>query len=61
MSLPQYTTFLSDDQYPYMTDDVVTVPVGGAASVGLTQMEIIDVITTVTEEKAFITCCSVAR
>ena len=36
-----------------MTDDVVTVPVGGTATVGLTQMEIIDVITTVTEEKAF--------
>lgn len=53
MSLPQYTTFLSDDQYPYMTDDVVTVPVGGTATVGLTQMEIIEVITTVTEEKAF--------
>lgn len=53
MSLPQYTTFLSDDQYPYLTDDVVTVPVEGTATVGLTQMEIVEITTTVTGEQPF--------
>lgn len=53
MSLPRYTSFLSDDQYPYLTDDVVTIPIGGAATVGVKQLEIVDVTTTVTEATEF--------
>lgn len=53
MTLPQYSTFLSDDQYPYLTDDIVTVPVGSSATVGLSQLEIVDIITAVDEEKEF--------
>lgn len=47
IQVPQYSSFLSDDQYPYLTDDVVTVPANGTATVAISQMEIVEVSTTV--------------
>lgn len=53
LTVPQYTTFLSDDQYPYLTMDVVKVPVGGTAEAMVKQLEIVEVSTTVTEAQEF--------
>ncbi|WP_147200789.1 bleomycin hydrolase [Pantoea sp. CCBC3-3-1] len=47
LSVPQYTSLLSDDQYPYLTDDVVTVAANSTATVGISQMEIVEVTMTV--------------
>lgn len=47
VQVPQYTSFISDDQYPYLTDNVVTVPANGSASIAISQMEIVEVSATV--------------
>lgn len=54
VQVPQYSSFISDDQYPYLTDDVVTVPANGTASIAISQMEIVEVSTTIDTASEFI-------
>ncbi|PLR30230.1 bleomycin hydrolase, partial [Chimaeribacter californicus] len=53
LTVPQYTSLLSDDQYPYLTMDVVKVPANGTAAVTVKQLEIVEVSTTITEATEF--------
>lgn len=54
VQVPQYTSFISDDQYPYLTDNVVTVPAKGTVSVAISQMEIVEVSMTVETATEFL-------
>ncbi|HHA1396848.1 bleomycin hydrolase [Enterobacter soli] len=54
ISVPQYSTFISDDQYPYLTNDVVKVPGNSAVTVAVSQMEIVEVTATVDSASEFI-------
>ena len=54
VAVPQYTSFISDDQYPYLTDDVVTVAANSTKTVAISQMEIVEVSTTVSAASEFI-------
>jgi hypothetical protein len=53
VAVPQYTSLISDDQYPYLTDDVVTVPANSTAIAAITQMEIVEVTATVSTATEF--------
>ena len=47
LSVPQYTTFVSDDELPYMTTEVCDVAASGTAVVAVSQLEIVEVSETV--------------
>ncbi|EJF0838657.1 bleomycin hydrolase [Salmonella enterica] len=53
-SIPQYTTFISDDQYPYMTMSECKFTEDGKATVEVAQLEIQEVTYTVTAAKPFL-------
>lgn len=53
-SIPQYTTFISDDQYPYMTMSECKFTEDGKATVEVAQLEIQELTYTVTAAKPFL-------
>ncbi|EEJ3489181.1 bleomycin hydrolase [Salmonella enterica subsp. arizonae serovar 56:z4,z23:-] len=54
VSIPQYTPFISDDQYPYLTMSECKFGTDGKARVDVAQMEIQEVTYTVTAAKPFL-------
>lgn len=53
VTIPQYSTFISDDQNVYMTTEICKLAAGGTADVAVSQLELYEVSTTVTAATAF--------
>lgn len=53
ISIPQYTTFISDDELPYLTTEICDIPADGSADVAISQLEIVKVSETVNTATEF--------
>lgn len=53
LKIPQYTTFVSDDELPYLTTEVCEIAASGSAAVAISQLEIVEVETSVSTASEF--------